>query len=51
MKEYAEYNGLAHKSLCENREFYMRQSEMTRNGRVPDADEVRESFKEERKAA
>ncbi len=50
MSLYAQTNGFAayadsaHKLLSVNRDFYLRQSAMTRNGRVPTADEVRASF-------
>ena len=44
MKEYADYNGSAHKALSDNRDDYIRQSAMTKNGRVPTMDEVREQF-------
>lgn len=41
---FAAYADSAHKLLSGNRDLYLRQSAMTRNGRVPTADEVRNSF-------
>ncbi len=40
---FAEYESGAHKLLSDNRALYMQQSAMTRNGRVPTAQEVREA--------
>jgi len=41
---FAEYADSAHKLLSCNRDFYIAQSRLTVNGRVPTADEVRASF-------
>lgn len=54
MSLYAQTNGFAayadsaHKLLSANRDLYLRMSAMTRNGRVPTADEVRASFQPHR---
>lgn len=40
---FAEYDGSAHKLLSDNRALYLQQSAMTRDGRVPTAEEVREA--------
>lgn len=45
---YAEYHDGAHKLLSANREFYVLQSAMTANGRVPTPEEVREAMRQER---
>lgn len=44
--EWAEY-GDGHKLLSDNREIYQAMSRMTVNGRVPDAEAVRQSFKDQ----
>lgn len=38
----AEYDGAAHKLLCDNRRIYIAMSAMTVNGRVPSFREVRD---------
>lgn len=40
---FAQYEDSAHKLLGDNRALYLQQSAMTRNGRVPTAQEVREA--------
>ena len=45
---FADYADSAHKLLSANRDLYLRMSAMTRNGRVPTADEVRASFQPHR---
>lgn len=45
---FAEYHDSAHKLLSDNREFYLRQSAMTVNGRVPTPEDVREAMRQER---
>ena len=45
---FAAYADSAHKLLSANRDLYLRMSAMTRNGRVPTADEVRASFQPHR---
>lgn len=47
---FAEYADSAHKLLSCNREFYIAQSRLTVNGRVPTADEVRASFNPRRQS-
>lgn len=44
---FAEYEGGAHKLLSDNRALYLQQSAMTRDGRVPTAQEVREAMRDE----
>ena len=45
---FAEYHDSAHKLLSDNREFYLRQSAMTVDGRVPTPEEVREAMRQDR---